>query len=420
MIAIQGPVPSRHQLPSPSTNPPPSPLSASSSPLSTSLPTTSFLLAPPAPTLSPSPPPSTTWSHLPSDLLLLIFRSYLPYFSDFLPLTRVCSTFRLALHHPLSFDAMSAQQRWPKLDGTAFVAKMRAVTFFAQASHDISSFSLMSPSSSSSHSSSFLLPSSLSSGISHLFLPSPALHKSTVLMVTSAPVCAFKVYDRVQEKVVESISPSLSFSAVDVCASSVFLAHAHTSILYLYDLLTQELHPINRRRRHPTLPREAEVVKHTSSVTCVRMLALDDERLIGVSGSYDATVKVWDLTTREEVATLQSDNQMTVWCVDIHPNGRLICAGSNDKAVRVWALDEKTEEAEVGDGEEGGGRDQGGRLLCKLEGHTRTPMVTKFDPFDPDRCLFSAGVRPHTPHPPTPLTPSAHSLTSLPLPFPVC
>ena len=378
----------RQAMSSPSSNSPPSPLSASSSlPLSSSLSTSSFLL-PPSPSLSPfllSPPSLSAWSHLPSDLLLLIFRSYLPSFSDFLHLTRTCTAYRAALHHPLSFHALSQQQRWPCLDGPHFIAKLRAVTFFAQAGYHAASFSLTSPSSASAHSSSFLLPSSLSCGISHLFLPQPALNASTVLMVTSAPVCAFKLYDRVQEKVVESISPSLSFSAVDVCGSSVLLAHAHTSILYLYDLTSHELTPINRRRR-ASVTRDDTTVKHTSSVTCVRMLSLDDGRLIGVSGSYDATVRVWDLRSGEEMATLQSDNHMTVWCVDVHPSGSLICAGSNDKAVRVFRIGPGSDEGGV----EGGG-DQGGRLLCKLEGHTRAPMVTKFDPFDADRCLFSAG-----------------------------
>ena len=339
---------------------------------------------------------------------MLIFTSYLPAYNDHCALSRTCRSYRSTLSQPLAFAFMSDVQRWPKLSRQQFVDKLRAVTFYAQATHTASSFSLTTPATFSSS----LLPQSLSSGISHLFLPSASSadsHDSRVWLVTSAPVCAFKVYDRVQEKVVDSVSPSLSFSAVDVCGSNVLLAHAHTSMLYFYSLTTHELTPINKKRVIPSAalsspihidtgslsssnseqqsPQPATVVvKHTSSVTCVRMIALPDGRLLGASGSYDATVRCWDLQTGEQIAQLKSDNEMTVWCVDIHPSGSLLCCGSNDKTVRVFRLHTSSATTQYTSSK----GDENGELLCRLEGHTRTPMVTKFDPYDAD-CLFSAG-----------------------------
>ena len=415
MIAIH-PFSPRHHLSAASDQPPPSPLSASSAvPLSSSLPSSPFLLSA-LPTSATHPSLSSLqcplWSELPSDVLLLIFTSYLPAYNDHCALSRTCRSYRTTLSQPLAFAFMSDKQRWPRLPRQQFVDKLRAVTFYAQATHTGSSFSLTTPATFSSS----LLPQSLSSGISHLFLPSASSvdsHDSRVWLVTSAPVCAFKVYDRVQEKVVDSVSPSLSFSAVDVCGSNVLLAHAHTSMLYLYSLTTHELTPINKKRaRHspsaaatassirddtssssssvhqqPAQPATV-VVKHTSSVTCVRMIALPDGRLLGASGSYDATVRCWDLQTGEQIAQLKSDNEMTVWCVDIHPTGTLLCCGSNDKTVRVYQLHTTSSSTASYTSSKG---DDNGELLCRLEGHTRTPMVTKFDPYEADRCLFSAG-----------------------------
>jgi hypothetical protein len=412
MIVIQSPVSSRHHLSFSSSNPPPSPLSASSSlPLSASLPNASFLLHSLSSSSSTSAFPSASsfsssfstscWSHLPADLLLQIFRSYLPSYSDFLSLSRSCSAFRVALNHQLAFDALCVAQRWPRLRRAEFVEKLRSVTFFASGSHIARAFSLSSPPSSSS-----LLPSCVTSGVSHLFLPSA----SQLLMVTSAPLCAFKVFDRAQQRIIDSFSPSVTFSAVDVdvAAEVALLAHANSSTLYRYSLGTQQLTPVNRRRGGA----EGELVAHTSTVTCVKLLlTAADGRLLGVSGSYDATVRCWDLHCGEQVARLQTDGG-TVWCVDLHPGGRLVCAGSNDKAIRVFSIgqqqrrrrrtdnaadgeadaDEKAEaEAADTDPQSAPGGEDGGLLLCKLEGHTRSPMVTKFDPSDPDRCLFSAG-----------------------------
>ena len=347
---------------------------------------------------------------------MLIFTSYLPAYNDHCALSRTCRSYRSTLSQSLAFQFMCETQRWPRLGRQQFVDKLRAVTFYAQATHTATSFSLTTPATTSSS----LLPQSLSSGISHLFLPSSSSSSSgdsqsdsRVWLVTSAPVCAFKVYDRVQEKVVDSVSPSLSFSAVDVCGSNVLLAHAHTSMLYLYSLTTHELTPINKKRITPSAAmspstgtidesdsiisssssssqQQSVVVKHTSSVTCVRMIALSDGRLLGASGSYDATVRCWDLQTGEQIAQLKSDNEMTVWCVDIHPSGTLLCCGSNDKTVRVYQLHTTATATATGPYTSSKG-DENGELLCRLEGHTRTPMVTKFDPYEADRCLFSGG-----------------------------
>jgi WD40 repeat protein len=54
-----------------------------------------------------------------------------------------------------------------------------------------------------------------------------------------------------------------------------------------------------------------------------------------VSGSWDKTVRVWDVTTGEEKAKLEGHSDY-VTSVSFSPDGLSIVSGSADKTVRVW------------------------------------------------------------------------------------
>lgn len=113
---------------------------------------------------------------------------------------------------------------------------------------------------------------------------------------------------------------------------------------------------------------------HTNGVMC---LQFDDNMLI--SGSYDSTVKIWDLNTGEEIRTLTGhgsgirclqfddkgklmtgslDNTLKLWnwrtgaclrtfqahtagIITLHFVGRYVASGSMDKTVRVWDSESK-------------------------------------------------------------------------------
>jgi WD40 repeat protein len=65
-----------------------------------------------------------------------------------------------------------------------------------------------------------------------------------------------------------------------------------------------------------------------------------------VSGSWDRTLKVWDISTGlnaglesgEELATLQGHTE-SVWAVAVTPDGRWAVSGSDDHTLKVWDLE---------------------------------------------------------------------------------
>jgi WD40 repeat protein len=54
-----------------------------------------------------------------------------------------------------------------------------------------------------------------------------------------------------------------------------------------------------------------------------------------VSGSWDKTLKVWDVQTGEETLTLKG-HSFYVASVSFSPNGKRIVSGSYDNTLKVW------------------------------------------------------------------------------------
>src|SRR4028118_1655206 len=73
---------------------------------------------------------------------------------------------------------------------------------------------------------------------------------------------------------------------------------------------------------------------HSSSVNAVAVTA-DGKRAI--SGSYDKTLKVWDLTTRKKQFTLKGHTS-SVNAVAITADGKQAISGSIDNTLKVWDL----------------------------------------------------------------------------------
>ena len=73
---------------------------------------------------------------------------------------------------------------------------------------------------------------------------------------------------------------------------------------------------------------------HRSGVNCA-VVTLDGQHLI--SGSYDKTIKVWDLKKRRELFTLNGHTD-PVLTVAVMPDGKRILSGSWDKTFKVWDL----------------------------------------------------------------------------------
>ena len=57
-----------------------------------------------------------------------------------------------------------------------------------------------------------------------------------------------------------------------------------------------------------------------------------------ISGSYDNTIKVWDLEGGHLLRSLEGHTQ-SVNAVAVTPDGRQIVSGSNDNTIKVWDLE---------------------------------------------------------------------------------
>ena len=62
------------------------------------------------------------------------------------------------------------------------------------------------------------------------------------------------------------------------------------------------------------------------------------------SGSEDKTVKLWDVQTQREVATLKGHGD-SVTSVAFAPDGRLLASGGEDKTVKLWDVQTQREVA---------------------------------------------------------------------------
>jgi hypothetical protein len=96
---------------------------------------------------------------------------------------------------------------------------------------------------------------------------------------------------------------------------------------------------------------------HTDGVTCVAF-SPDSERL--VSGGYDRTLRAWDAQTGREVLTLKG-HRGSVRRVTFSPDGRRIASGGDDQTLRVWNA-------------------ESGQEVLALKGHTGPVRCVAFSP----------------------------------------
>jgi WD40 repeat protein len=96
----------------------------------------------------------------------------------------------------------------------------------------------------------------------------------------------------------------------------------------------------------PALVRPAEETRPKSELQhvfpghkgVVRSVAVTADGRRAVSGSYDDTVRLWDLEHRTCLASLKG-HVLDVNCVAVTADGRLAISGSDDGTVRVWDLE---------------------------------------------------------------------------------
>ena len=67
----------------------------------------------------------------------------------------------------------------------------------------------------------------------------------------------------------------------------------------------------------------------------VKSIAISPDGQTFVSGSWDNTIKIWNLHTGELIRTLIGHSS-SVQSVAITPDGQTLVSGSNDKTIKVW------------------------------------------------------------------------------------
>ena len=78
------------------------------------------------------------------------------------------------------------------------------------------------------------------------------------------------------------------------------------------------------------------------------------------SGSWDHTIKLWDVDSRREIATLKGHSDK-VYSVSFSPDGQVLASGSRDHTIKLWDVDSR-------------------RLIATLKGHSNSVLSVSFSP----------------------------------------
>ncbi|MHC5825765.1 MAG: WD40 repeat domain-containing protein, partial [Nostoc sp.] len=70
---------------------------------------------------------------------------------------------------------------------------------------------------------------------------------------------------------------------------------------------------------------------------CVCFFAFSPDGKTLSSGSYDHTIKLWNLATGEQIRTLTGHSEQ-VYSLAFSPDGKTLVSGSCDNTIKIWRL----------------------------------------------------------------------------------
>jgi WD40 repeat protein len=88
----------------------------------------------------------------------------------------------------------------------------------------------------------------------------------------------------------------------------------------------------------PTWDLQQTITAHSDWVRCLSFTPMGDKL---VSGSFDKTIKLWQLDTGKALYTL-GDRLKGVFALAVSPDGKLLASGSRDETVELWDLEAGT------------------------------------------------------------------------------
>ncbi|MDE0316223.1 MAG: dockerin type I domain-containing protein [Candidatus Poribacteria bacterium] len=84
-----------------------------------------------------------------------------------------------------------------------------------------------------------------------------------------------------------------------------------------------------------------EIISLTGHTSPVYSIAISPDGKMIASGSYDRTIRLWDLDTHKNIAIL-TGHKDAVSSLAFSPDGKMIASGSYDKTIRLWDVDTET------------------------------------------------------------------------------
>ena len=76
---------------------------------------------------------------------------------------------------------------------------------------------------------------------------------------------------------------------------------------------------------------------HTDTVYSVYSVAFSPDGKTLASGSFDKSIKLWNMASGKNTATLKGHTDAVI-SVAFSPDGKTLASGSQDKSIRLWDL----------------------------------------------------------------------------------